>query len=283
MIIHFENGRLGNQLFQYCGLRQYCPGHRLMIVGCDDLRRCFALDDAYIIPRRAFKHKYLYKLFEILVFSLSSVRILGKISEEQDAITFKTKISKGLVGNVLVSRGIYFQHHGVIKNIQSFPSLNPSLIHTAVEWLKSKKLSQNSSRLIFLHVRRGDYLNWPSRKFPAVLDSAWYKRSITFMRELHDNPEFILMGDDPSYMHDVFGGSVDFLISDNAPEVDMALMSLCNSGILSASSFAWWGAFFAHAKQEHDYVFLAPRYWAGHRSGNWHPQGFITDWITYLD
>jgi len=283
MIIHFENGRLGNQLFQYCGLRSYCPGHRLIIVGCDGLRHYFDLNDACFIPKKAFKHKYLYKLFEILVFLLSTTRVFGRLSEEQDPYIFKAIVRKGLVSNVLVSRHVYFQHHCVITNIQTCPHVNPSLIHTALEWLRSKEVSQSASSLIFLHVRRGDYLNWPSKKYPAVLAPDWYQRSIKFMRNLHEKSQFILMGDDVSYIHDVFGESTDFLISENPPEVDMAIMSLCNSGILSASSFAWWGAFFAHANQDKDCVFLAPRYWAGHRSGNWHPEGFITDWITYLD
>lgn len=283
VIIHFENGRLGNQLFQYCGFRQYYKEHRLIIVGCESLKQHFEFKHAYVIPQKAFRLIYIFKLFKKLVFLLLFVRILSKISEEKDANVFKPVIRRGLIANILVSQNVFFQHQNAICNIESFPRLNQSVIDSAHEWLRSNEIKQHSSHLIFLHVRRGDYLNWPSRNFPAVLDAAWYKRSIEFMRQLYDSPKFILMGDDYFYMHDVFGGYDDIAISCNTLEVDMALMSLCNSGILSASSFGWWGAFFARVRQHQDAVFLAPRYWAGHRIGKWLPAGFITDWITYLD
>ena len=35
-----------------------------------------------------------------------------------------------------------------------------------------------------------------------------------------------------------------FYCSINTFEIDFCLMSLCDGGILSASSFSWWGAWF---------------------------------------
>ena len=41
MIFFFENGRLGNQLFQYYGLKNYFPEHTLFFFGCVSLKEMF--------------------------------------------------------------------------------------------------------------------------------------------------------------------------------------------------------------------------------------------------
>jgi hypothetical protein len=41
----------------------------------------------------------------------------------------------------------------------------------------------------------------------------------------------------------------------------MSIMSFCCAGILSASSFAWWGAFFAKTHDKDNSYFIAPNYW----------------------
>jgi hypothetical protein len=97
--------------------------------------------------------------------------------------------------------------------------------------------------------------------------------------------KFIVLTDDPYYAHDIFGGMPDVEISRNAETVDLALMSMCDHGVVSASSFAWWGAFLARLRtgRPQEQIFFGPRHWAGFRSGSWHPEGFECDWIEYVD
>jgi hypothetical protein len=104
------------------------------------------------------------------------------------------------------------------------------------------------------------------------------------MRKKVNKPIFIVMGDDHHYIHDFFKESNSLFISDNSVEIDLSIMSMCTHGILSASTLAWWGAFFAKTRKKnvfHSY-FIAPKFWIGHRFKKWYPQGFISDWITYL-
>lgn len=42
MIIFFEEGKLGNQLFQYYGLKKYFPNDNLIFFGCKDLKELFS-------------------------------------------------------------------------------------------------------------------------------------------------------------------------------------------------------------------------------------------------
>jgi len=105
------------------------------------------------------------------------------------------------------------------------------------------------------------------------------------IRSQVDKPLFLLLTDDAYYAEDCFGDQPDILISDNDQFVDLALMSLCSHGILSASSFAWWGAWFSlrARKDQMRGIYLGPKYWAGHRDQEWYPEGFISDWITYIE
>jgi hypothetical protein len=62
-------------------------------------------------------------------------------------------------------------------------------------------------------------------------------------------------------------------------------MASCEGGVLSASSFSWCGAHLARrslASRGLTGTFIAPRYWVGHRRGEWYPFGYKFPWITYL-
>lgn len=283
MILFFEYGRLGNQLFQYCGLRHYFSGHNILFFGCEDLQRHFDSVDARFIHKNALGRWFRFGLLKRIVFFLVAVRVLGRITEERDGEVFKLSFRKGLFWNTYVPQSVCFQHRDVVDQIHSAPNLKPDLLKVALDWLREKRIDLNLDSLIFVHIRRGDYLHWPSNEYPAVLDLAWYERTMKSMQEINIKPVFILMSDDQFYLHDVFIESDRLVISDNPPEIDIALMSLCHSGILSASSFAWWGAFYARSNQRVNATFLAPKYWGGHRAKKWYPTNFRTNWITYVE
>lgn len=283
MILFFEHGRLGNQLFQYCGLKLLFPEHKLVFLGCVDLQKNFESVDAQFIPKNVLDRWVPFGLIRRIVLFLVAVRFLGRITEESDGEVYKLVVRTGLFWNIYVPQSTYFQHREVVDQIHNAPCLKPGLMQVALDWLKQKGIDPDSCSPVFVHIRRGDFLHWPSREFPAVLDLAWYERSMEAMWQKNKNAVFILMSDDQFYLRDVFKESDRLAISDNPPEIDMALMSLCHSGILSASSFAWWGAFYARSNQEEGGTFLAPQYWGGYRAKKWYPTNFRTNWITYFE
>lgn len=287
MIVHFENGRLGNQLFQYLGFRHYFPGEKLLVFGCDELRDNFRNIDcrfARLSPRllwQPLNRNLSLRFVQRLALLLVDLKILGTLREDASSAEFTLKRRKGLIPHVYVPRNISFQHSDLIEAIGSVPEIDPSINEQAQCWLTSRNIKAGDSNLVFVHVRRGDYLHWPSREFPAVLPYEWYARSTNRLRAEINNPVFVIMSDDLHYLRDLFTESETLLISDNAAVVDLAIMSRCHSGILSASSFAWWGAFYARRNDKEDAVFLAPECWAGHRSGQFYPPFFRTHWLTY--
>ena len=132
-----------------------------------------------------------------------------------------------------------------ISNITHFPLLRSNLIDCAYLWLSSNGLDPISDNLVFVHIRRGDYLRWPSPSSPAVLALSWYLNAIEHMKRSFPDAIFVLMGDDVMYLEDIAGLLPDCFVSHNSPHTDFALMTLCHHGILSASSFAWWGSTYA--------------------------------------
>jgi len=282
LLIYFENGRLGNQFFAYSALRGLYPNQRLVLFGFGTLKQAIESVDAIIIENRKLPRLLEFGIKQFLVV-LAKLRIIGTIQESRENSTYLVKKASGLIFNLHLLKPSYFQHQDVLEKINPSLRLNEDIFRKASDWLEEKVVKSSDQNLVFVHIRRGDYLTWPSREYPAVLEKQWYIRAMDRMRAKVKNPIFLLLTDDPYYAKDCFGVQSDILISENDQLVDLALMSLCQHGILSASSFAWWGAWFSEKRSSDEGIYMAPKYWGGHRKKEWIPEGFITNWITYIE
>lgn len=117
---------------------------------------------------------------------------------------------------------------------------------------------------------------------PAMLSDKWYLEQMQLVRKRFSQAFFIVLSDDPRHCDSVFKDQPDVYVSHQSEAQDFALMSLCAGGILSASSFAWWGAYFAK-KTTGAELFIAPKYWFGHGLKKWMPAKIAVDWIEYAD
>jgi len=282
LLIYFENGRLGNQFFAYSALRGLYPNQRLVLFGFGTLKQAIESVDAIIIENRKLPRLLEFGIKQFLVV-LAKLRIIGTIQESRENSTYLVKKASGLIFNLHLLKPSYFQHQDVLEKINPSLRLNEDIFRKASDWLEEKVVKSSDQNLVFVHIRRGDYLTWPSREYPAVLEKQWYIRAMDRMRAKVKNPIFLLLTDDPYYAKDCFGVQSDILISENDQLVDLALMSLCQHGILSASSFAWWGAWFSEKRSSDEGIYMAPKYWGGHRKKEWIPEGFIANWITYIE
>ena len=282
MILFLENGRIGNQLFQYHGLKKYFPEHKLVFWGCKALRSISSDLQAVFVDKPHFISPFLFLCFTRLLLVFSNLRIFGCISEDTSSESYRLLVRKGLIFNLYVSNSLFFQHLDCVDHLVYAPALNADLVAAAHSWLFSRGLNHNSDHLVFVHIRRGDYLRWPSAEAPAVLPCSWYLRAIELIQAKFPNSVFIFLSDDVMYLEDIFGSSPFFHISHNTSQVDLAIMSICNSGILSASSFAWWGAYYSRIVSAYPSLFIAPEFWCGHRIQAWYPKNFKVKWITYL-
>jgi hypothetical protein len=285
MILFFEYGRLGNQLFQYVGIKRYFQGHKIVFLGCKDLAASVDAVDAKFIAKDQLPKWIRFGILRLIAKLGAQLLLIGSAWESRKDFDYSVVLRKGLIPGVYLLYPSYFQYEQVISEIPADFRLKSNLVEQANAWL-ADRLGQFAPRpLVFVHVRRGDYLTWPSAEFPAILDLAWYRRAMALVRIETKKPLFLILTDDPFYAEDIFSDEDDTFISNNGPLVDLALMSLCQHGILSASSFAWWGAWFSRqAKKENkESFYVAPNFWAGHRRKQWHPEGFKTDWMIYIE
>lgn len=282
MIFFFRNGRLGNQLFQYVGLKFFYPDQKLVFFGCEDLIKvlseCSVVSFSFQKISKYIAPNLLEKFFNLFV----KIKLIGLIQEVRDKNNYYMKKKRGLIPNCFLLKNSFFQHKVVLDRLKNDFRIKSMHIKKAMRWLEFNNLDFNMNNLVFVHIRRGDYLFWPNPKSPAVLSSDYYSKGMLRLRSQIKSPKFIILTDDFFYVNDIFGNKKDIFISKNNLFVDLALMSLCSCGILSPSSFSWWGAWLSFNRKANKLrVYIAPEYWGGHRSKNWEPEGFESNWITY--
>jgi hypothetical protein len=279
MIIFFEHGKLGNQLFQYFGLKNFFPEQKLYFFGFSDLQNLF--DNIDLVFIKIETNSFFIRVLKKTLLFLCVIRILGKIKEIDTNEKSELNVRQGLFWNIYLSDNIYFQKNNCIKKIINPPVIKKKYLKIAENWLKKKKIFHRKLNLVFVNVRRGDYLKWPHPNSTALLNLSWYNKQMLIIKKKIKKPIFIMMGDDTEYLCDVFKESKKLIISKNSREVDLSIMSFCSHGILSASTFAWWGAFYAKTYSKIHNYFIAPKYWAGHKRKKWFPKNFYCDWIIY--
>jgi hypothetical protein len=283
MILFFQNGELGNQIFQYCGLKKYFPNHKLIFFGCEKLKNTFDNLEVSFISKEKYFSNFRFLILKNILFFLVKLYIIGRIAPSK-SFHFNFEMRRGILFNVFILDSIFFQHRDFIKDLKTQIVIKKNILQSARKWLKKKKIPFTQNRLVFVHIRRDDYIHGPFKKFPSVLDLSWYRKAMMHINKKISRPIFILMGNDKFYMKDIFKETDSLFISNNVEKVDLAIMTMCTHGILSASSFAWWGAFFSRTKtltKIHSY-FVAPKFWMGHRLKKWYPSNFFSEWIVYL-
>lgn len=278
MVIFFENGRLGNQLFQYCGLKKEFKNHRIILFGFKEFFHVInSHDQIFRVPLFLGKKRFQLLLKKLLII-LVKLRFITHAWETNEIGGNRIIKKTGFFKNVIYFSFGFFQVQSNCDLVNDL-SINEELITVSRRLLEQLNITEKE--IVFLHIRRGDYLKWPSKESPAVLSIEWYYQSIDHMRKKVKNPAFLIFSDDFHYVNDFFGSEKDMYIIDNDYTLDFAFMTLCNHGILSASSFAWWASVFLKGKSESS-ILIAPNYWIGHREKKWWPVGLKANWITYL-
>jgi len=119
---------------------------------------------------------------------------------------------------------------------------------------------ENLSNSVFIHVRRGDYLQISVHN---VNLENYYRKCIKKVLENHSNCMFYIFSDDIEYCknNDLFKNINSFFVENENEVNSIYLMSMCNvGGICANSSFSWWGSYL-NKNPEKDIYF--PNKWFG--------------------
>lgn len=133
-----------------------------------------------------------------------------------------------------------------------------------------EEIKKNNS--VFIHIRRGDYLN-----LGIALDANYYKKAVEYMLKTIKKPKFYVFGTDcEDFIKKEFkiGHSFKFVgthnLSNNEDWKDMKLMQECKHAILANSTFCWWAAYLSDYAGK---IVVAPTPWMEKEDGiicdNW--------------
>lgn len=190
-------------------------------------------------------HKYLREI---------AVRFPGSSHFREPSLNYSPTIEHVAAGQTLTG---YFQSphyftHGSAELLQQ--------AFTAV----AKVYTIEPSAEIFMHIRRGDYLLARHQGHHGLASIEYFDRGAAVVRKLTPNAKFRVFTDSPEHIAHDFLERWDAKLDDNQLEVtplEALLMLAANSGlIMSNSSFSWWAAWIAQARNP-EATFIAPRPW----------------------
>jgi glycosyl transferase family 11 len=151
--------------------------------------------------------------------------------------------------------------------------LNPDLVRALTlrykpsdETLKIAEQILEADNSVFIHVRRGDYVQEKhTANFHGNLSTEYYARALGHLLDLTPC-KFFVFSDDPGWCYENFP---DFQIVDhNKPgdgtasgreHEDLWLMSLCQHAIIANSAFSFWGALLGDEQKGR--TVIAPKQW----------------------
>ena len=280
MILFFSNGRLGNQIFQYCFIRSVENNDQLLITyNFEDILQVFDKIDNVINIRNKYIKFFIKIVVLFMLDILAQLKLITsyKINEINDNgfivpdITFVKK--DGLIPVIFIYPCFAQSESFFMPEITDSLTIKKIYIEKAEEFIASVPSNCNK---IFVHIRRGDYLNYSVLgKIGAALPISYYNNCIEWYENNIDKPFFIFLTDDPEFVQFSFERINRKLISDNNLFVDFSIITLCEYGILSNSSFSWWAAYMMKNKKK----ILSPKYWLGWKSQKEFPKGITPSFV----
>ena len=275
-----DNGRFGNQMFQYASLRGIAAKHKYdwKVPPPDTYKAAnYGLFDCFKLPGAEGHVGYVPSNFETV---------------DESTFAFDKEQFDSFPDNVNVDgyrqTEKYFKH--IENKIRKDFAFNADIMKPCRKFMKQFA----GGRVVFLHVRRGDNVGRPD--FYPMPRVEYYKRVLD---KYFPTEECLVISDDPAWCKsEPFFDQDRFFVSDNAnkydhetlegdgsmkrsaiPYVDLCLMSLCTDAIISNSTLSWWGAWL---QKDKDHKVIAPNPWFGDRLSHNDlsdllPEGWITE------
>ncbi len=272
MIFHLRHGQLGNQIFEYCNLKKNFPKEKIILIGMSELKTLYDIKEQNYFKGNSIYIKILRILSKKIEYFILKSKLFSIIKENKLS---KPVVIKGLFNNLKFSLSDnYFQNNECFAEFEKI-KINQKHIKN----LKKKKILEKNITNIFVHIRRNEYLSYPSKKYPAALDAKWYKSKIRILKKKFKNSKFFIISDDKEYIKKNFKKKKFHIINSNWIN-DYTLMSFCDHAIISASSFSLFASLSNYHKSKR---IIAPKYWLGYQQKKWLPNNIKFHQLRYYD
>ena len=230
-----NNGRLGNQLFQYAlllGVQAKLDRNIVLpeTIGNIQLFQCFDIKGCHFFNER--------DIFSPCRFEERQFHFDKKVFRTEDHTDFK--------GYFQTEK--YFEH--CRDKVRETFVFKEAIKDRANQWIESYK----QHNLVSLHVRRTDYVHLPNHHPLCTLD--YYKTAIAEFPDAH----FIIFSDDIEWCKENLQIENATFADTGSDYVDLCVMSMCNHHIIANSSYSWWGAWLNPSETKR---VIAPKIWFG--------------------
>jgi hypothetical protein len=279
MIFFYGEGRLGNQIFQYQALsRISTAAESVLAVGLEQLPIVGRLKGprVKIVTRKlAVKRFIKYVILPFVMRPLGKTfRLFNYAHEGQHENPPHSGASgelikrKGLIGSFTFVDGGFYQNPSYSEKI--FPidtlELTAELRTAAQNYIRSQ--CPAGCRPMFVHVRRGDYLNYATYGLSNLdLPLRYFREAIQTAQERFVDLHLIFVTDDPLWVERNFNDIPAKSIASFDPATDFAILTECRGGIIANSTFSLAAALMMKSPD----LIIGPLYWFGFRIGAWYP------------
>lgn len=230
-------GRIGNQMFQIANAYNQAKKHNRQLV----------------LPRKETNvEPYLTNIYREIQHSF----IIDNVPTGKDIYsiqgTFHYTSYTPHLTNLTVFRGFYQTEKYFIESAADIKRM----YRPTQEFIKKAYFyyPQLVNNVAAINVRRGDYLNFPTRHPVVSLDYIY--KAIEFLPKVD---YYFIVSDDIRWCKEninlpncIFTEFIDFEA--------LWLLSLCNHFVISNSSFSWWGAYLSNNANK---IVVAPDTWVG--------------------
>lgn len=149
--------------------------------------------------------------------------------------------------------------HGFFQSETYFKDFKPQikeLFRPNPDTLSHLRTKYSLDKSLGIHVRRGDYINYPFHFLPL----SYYDRAI-HLAEPHR--QLVICSNDLDYCRQAFRG-VNCIFSRERDELgDFYLLAACDQQIIANSTFSWWSSFLSDSTQ----LAIAPGQWQANQQG----------------
>ena len=177
-------------------------------------------------------------------------------------------------GSFRITRGL-FPLTWIDGYFQEPPARNPGFqLSASTRVLADSIIEQCPEGLVpvFVHVRRTDYEGYViNQGVRPLLPEAYYRHAVQSWKRRNPGlkPWLLFVGDSPDWCEQRLADLRPQRVLRNSPLVDLAVMAHCSGGVVSNSTFAWWGFWFL--RQSSSAEVIGPRYWLGWPTKSWIP------------
>lgn len=280
MLFFISDGRVGNQVFQYVYLNTRArDGEMVLCVNMGEFEKYFDCNNKYFIfiARSKLSIMLYKKIVSKIFYFLVKLKIIGYIEQIKiNGIAFPdVRERNGILPFTYVQTG-FFQSEKLFKDEKvDFKLKNQYKV-------RAKKIFQKlpSNEKVFIHVRRGDYVSENYLGERGIdLPKQYFVDAITIIEKNVKDPFYIFLTDDPGFVRCCFSEIENKFVSEEDLATDLAIMSLCDYGVISNSSFSWWGAYLSTEKK----VMIFPKYWYGWKKRKESHPYIQPSWGTVID